>query len=237
VRPARLVPLGLVAIAVSLGCQSFTTTSTPICGGHVLPDGVPCTPFPDSCGCPAGQRCGIVSKSLACEAPGTVQTDQPCTSDEVCAAGTLCDGTRCRQTCWEALDCGDDAASACVSFQIAQGAPSVSTCERACDPTSPSQPFDASLEACGQGETCVPFSPVPQCELATGTAGVGETCQVVTDCQPGLECLTSSNTGTCMQACFVEAPSACAAPKTCSAISANGNPLVIAGRYTLGACQ
>lgn len=201
--------------------------------------------WPSACGCAAGQRCGFDGSATLCETPGTQGENAPCSSDSVCAAGTLCDGTRCRQACFESLDCGSDPTVACLYVLDAQQNQVAATCHRDCDPTSPRSPFDPHLETCLSGESCQPNDGLadPSCVAKAGAGGRGAACKSDGDCQAGFGCIdVGSGSNVCVHYCWVEGPAVCTGVTKCQALTysqatfSGSDSLVVLGR-TLGACQ
>jgi len=241
----RLGGLALAAaLALTASACPYQTTDTPICGDRLLPSGDACALWPTACGCSGGERCGYSGKAFVCVPPGTQGIDAPCTDDSVCATGTLCDGTRCRQACFESLDCGDDGAVACLAYDDASGNEVAATCHRDCDPTSPHAPFSPSLETCLDDETCdVLTNGEPACTRGVGAGGQGASCSVQSDCLAGYGCVKlTTGSDACLRYCFLEAPTACASGETCGGLTFSpatfsGSSLVLLGTYTLGVCQ
>jgi len=242
----RLLPaiVALAAIVLTTSACPYQTTDTPICGDRLLPAGDACALWPTACGCAAGERCGYSGSAFACMTPGTQGVDAPCTDDSVCAEGTLCDGTRCRQACYESLDCGTDQAVACLFYDDAAGNQIAASCHRDCDPTSPNAPIDPTLETCLPDEACdLPASVEPSCVRGIGSGGQGATCALETDCQSGYGCVgTMSGGDECLRYCWIESPSACTGSETCGSLTFSSgtfsvSSLVLLGQYTLGVCQ
>lgn len=238
-----LLPMLVAAVAVP-ACGGYQTTATPICGDTLLPQGDACVLWPGACGCATGQRCGFDGNATVCEQPGTQGENAPCSSDSVCAEGTLCDGTRCRQACFESLDCGSDPTVACLSVLDAQQNQVAGICHRDCDPASPGAPFDPTLETCLSGESCAPHDGLadPSCVHA-GKGGPGASCKTNEDCEAGFGCVGSGNgSSTCQRYCWVEAPAACTGSTKCGEVMfsqatfSGSTSLVLLGR-TLGVCQ
>src|SRR5689334_902311 len=111
--------LASVFVSLAAACTSYEATDKPICGDKLIPDRHECVTWPTSCGCPSDQKCTRTTDAgvLHCAAAGPGGVDAPCTDDAECAKGTLCDGTRCRQSCFEVLDCGDDEAVTCTDWR------------------------------------------------------------------------------------------------------------------------
>jgi hypothetical protein len=239
------LPLLVAAVAVP-ACDGYQTTDTPICGDELLPQGDACVLWPSACGCAAGQRCGFNGTATVCEPPGTEGVNAPCANDSVCAEGTICDGTRCRQACFESLDCGSDSTVACLDLQDSQHNEVAAFCHRDCDPTSPRAPFDPRLETCLAGESCQPTfgQSDPSCVPKSGAGGAGASCVTGNDCAAGFGCIGSGSgsSNVCMQYCWVEVPASCSGSTTCQALSypqatfSGGDSVVVLGR-TLGVCQ
>ena len=244
IRAALRAALPLLAIALATSACPYQTTDTPICGDQLLPSGDACALWPVSCGCASGQRCGFNGSTTVCVAPGTQGIDAPCSMDSQCATGTLCDGTRCRQACFESLDCGSDDAVACLYVDDAQNNRVAAICHRDCDPVTPHAPIDPLLETCLSNETCHVYSDgEPACDAKAGTGVAGAACKSDEDCKPGFGCVgTSGANDLCARYCWVESPSTCTGSQKCDALTYSqgtfsGQNLVLLGKHTVGVCQ
>jgi hypothetical protein len=239
---------GAIALFLSVGGMllavwscSYETTATPICGDTTLPSGQQCILWPSACGCTAGQRCGYDGTAFVCETPGTAGVGSPCVDDSACAMGTLCDGARCRQLCFEALDCGDDDAIACYFIDSPNNSQYAAVCHRDCDPVSPQAPLDPRLETCMADETCgfdlFGYAAAPACERTTMAGARGTACTTDAQCVPKLGCIHASDggAGTCQPYCWIGS-STCASPSTCQPLDSNNTPISVLGNDMLGAC-
>jgi hypothetical protein len=229
----------LAAIAWLAQVACYQTTDARICGDTTVPASDQCLLYPAACGCAPDQRCGFNGTSTVCEASGTQGVNAPCSNDTQCAAGTLCDGTRCRVACYDAVDCGTDVTVACLSIKDSAGNVIAHICHRDCDPVSPQAPIDPTLQTCLAGEACYVGDSGAFCTAPAGAGQAGASCTQTTDCASGLDCVTSSSgSNSCQTLCYVGQPSSCAG---CSALTFSpgtwtGTNVVIAGQYTLGVC-
>ena len=149
-----LLLLPALALVLATSACPYQAGDTPVCGDRLLPSGDACVLWPGACGCSSDERCGFDGTATACVTPGTQGIDAPCTDDSVCAAGTVCDGTRCRQACFESLDCGTGQAIACLALEDKGGDHVASICHYDWNPTSPQAPVDPNLETCLPTESC-----------------------------------------------------------------------------------
>ncbi len=247
---ATIVVVAAVASTTS-ACGFYQTSDQPICGDKVLPDGDTCAVWPAPCGCPENMKCGLASQSasgvftFACAAPGSKGIDAPCASDTECAKGTLCDGARCRRTCFEALDCGSDEAVACIDYyRDKDGNRLGGTCSRDCDPVSPQAPSDGRLETCRADETCIASinllgGTLAACTRTAGKRTTGQSCAADIDCVSGDSCVltgSSSVAATCARWCRTDDATSCPDGKKCLALTSGTSAFSVLGR-ALGACQ
>ncbi len=229
------VALGALALALSSACASYEMTDRPICGDQLLPEGFTCGLWPAPCGCASDLRCGYQDNTLACVKPGTHGVDAPCTEDSECAKGTWCDGTRCRQTCFESLDCGDDAAVLCRLLYDDKDNKLVGYCHRDCDPVSPQAPTDPRLETCRADEGCFvdPTEGSANCTRPVGSTPVGAKCTKAAECVPGAQCIESKG---CEKLCWVGATGGCPDRKTCKGLTTDTGSVGVLDRM-LGVCE
>ena len=230
--------LSVLFIATMGGaCGSYEATDQPICGDQLLPEGDTCALWPAPCGCAADQKCVYDSsaQAFACSTPGNKGVDAPCVNDSECAKGTICDGTRCRQTCFEGLDCGEDEALICYIWRDAGWNQVAGTCQRDCDPVSPSSPSDSRMETCRTDEACVIDTVISgaACTRSVGKGTQGAACKNHVDCAAGVACIGDK---VCETLCWPDGSSSCPTGKKCGALSAGDNPVTVLGR-ALGVCE
>lgn len=260
---------------VKADCTPLSTTkpcteANALCEGWVFSDGtpmdvgycwIPCAPFADPTGCPAGQWCfpterdatsGQMDGVCVEDRTGTAAEGEACETSADCANSLLCGATdACQALCDKAATGTDPGACATGTCQPNRWIDSQSelveeewgVCIEPCTPWS----ADPVTAGCTADTWCEPdwLDPaVGQCYDGTGTAAEGETCGDAPDpsCMPGMFC--GSGDGECLLYCAPEA-SAGTAGDTCSptqfcwgsAYTENGLPKVSAVGYCVGSCD
>ena len=87
-----------------------------------------CTEAPAQCeilndACPTGEYCQPYQEGNFCATEGTAQVGQPCTAQNLCRRGAVCDGQNCRQVCDPAAN-----PSTCPGMAACQNAGTFGVC-------------------------------------------------------------------------------------------------------------
>lgn len=171
-----------------------------------------------------------------CTMAGTKDHGQLCTANEECRPGLQCfeyscgagkPGVKaCLRFCKEDGQCGGGGGKCSNPVPCGNKNTEYKTCSQPCDPVG------TGAQGCAPGLSCFVFpNEIADCDCARPErVGVdGSTCTEGTECAPGFVCVKMTASKVCRPVCRLDAPTTCAAGKTC-------NRLTEPDFKTFGAC-